>query len=160
MVGFVIAHLSGNFLIFKGPEAFNAYAKFLHDLGALLWAARIGLILAFVLHMGFTMNLVIQNKRARKNRYYKFKNHRSESSLAVQLMPFTGTVILAYIIFHLIDFSFAEKVGMLQGIDFGLYGLVVNTLGNPIHAAFYIISMIAVGLHLFHAFQSVFKRLG
>ena len=26
MVGFVVAHLSGNLLIFAGPEVFNAYA--------------------------------------------------------------------------------------------------------------------------------------
>ena len=69
MVGFVLAHLSGNFLIYKGAEAYNAYAQFLHDLGPLLWVARIGLLAAFVLHMGFTMNLVITNKKARKDRY-------------------------------------------------------------------------------------------
>ena len=54
----------------------------LHDLGPLLWVARIGLLAAFVLHMGFTMNLVITNKKARKDRYYKYQNHRKESSLA------------------------------------------------------------------------------
>ena len=48
MVGFVLAHLSGNFLIFKGPEAFNAYAKFLHDLGGLLWVMRIGILGSFL----------------------------------------------------------------------------------------------------------------
>ena len=160
MVGFVLAHLSGNFLIYKGAEAYNAYAKFLHDLGPLLWVARIGLLAAFVLHMGFTMNLVITNKKARKDRYYKYQNHRKESSLATQLMPLTGTIILLYIIFHLLDFSLAEKVGVIEGIDYGLFGLVVNTLGDPIHAVLYIIAMASVGLHMYHAFQSVFQTFG
>lgn len=160
MVGFVLAHLSGNFLIYKGAEAYNAYAKFLHDLGPLLWVARIGLLAAFVLHMGFTMNLVITNKKARKDRYYKYQNHRKESSLATQLMPLTGTIILLYIIFHLLDFSLAEKVGVIEGIDYGLFGLVVNTLGDPIHAILYIIAMASVGLHMYHAFQSVFQTFG
>ncbi len=160
MVGLVLSHLSGNFLIFKGPEAFNAYAKFLHDLGGLLWVMRIGILGSFLLHIFFTIQLVIANKKARNARYYKYKNHRSSSSLATQLMPLTGTIIFIYIIFHLLDFTLAEKVGVIQGIDYGLFGLVVNVLGNPIHAAFYIIAMICVGLHMFHAFQSVFQTLG
>ena len=159
MVGFVLAHLSGNFLIYKGADAFNAYAKFLHDLGGLLWVMRLGILASFVLHIGFTINLVITNRKARVNRYYKYRNHRSESSLATQLMPLTGTIILIYIIFHLLDFTLAEKVGVIEGIDYGLYGLVVNTLSDPIHSILYIIAMASVGLHMFHAFQSVcFKQ--
>ena len=160
MVGFVLAHLSGNFLIYKGAEAYNAYAQFLHGLGPLLWVARIGLLAAFVLHIGFTMNLVITNKRARKDRYYKYQNHTNESSLATRLMPLTGTIILLYIIFHLLDFSLADKIGLIDGIDYGLFGLVVNTLGDPVHALLYIIAMISVGLHMYHAFQSVFQTFG
>ena len=160
MVGFVLAHLSGNFLIYKGAEAFNAYAKFLHDLGPLLWVMRIGLIASFVFHIGFTINLVITNRKARVNRYYKYKNHRSESSLATQLMPLSGSIILLYIIFHLLDFTWAEKVGVIEGIDYGLYGLVVNTLNDPVHALLYIVAMGSVGLHMYHAFQSVFQTFG
>ena len=68
--------------------------------------------------------------------------------------------MLVYIIFHLLDFSLAEKVGIIEGVDYGLFGLVVNTLGDPIHAALYILSMIAVGLHMYHGFQSVFQTFG
>ena len=160
MVFFVLAHLSGNFLIYKGAQAFNDYAKFLHDLGALLWVARLGLIAIFVLHIGFTIHLVILNKRARGKRYYKYQNHRDESSLATRLMPLSGTIILVYIIMHLLDFSLAEKVGIIEGVDYGLYGLVVNVLKDPLHSLVYIFSMAAVGLHMFHAFQSVFQTFG
>ena len=69
MVLFLIAHLSGNLLMFKGPEALNDYSKFLHDLGALLWVARIGLLGAFLLHFIFIIRLVLENRSARKNRY-------------------------------------------------------------------------------------------
>ena len=160
MVGFVIAHLSGNFLIYSGPKAFNDYAAFLHSLGKLLWLMRLGILASFVVHIGFTINLSITNKRARKNRYYKYQNHRSESSLATKLMPLTGTIILIYIIFHLLDFSLAEKVGLINGTDLGLYGLVINTLKDPVHASLYIFAMISVGLHMYHAFQSVFQTFG
>ena len=65
LIGFVFAHLSGNFLIFKGADALNNYAQFLHDLGGILWAARIGLLAMFVVHMGFTASLVISKIKAR-----------------------------------------------------------------------------------------------
>ena len=121
---------------------------------------RAGILASFILHIGFTINLVITNKKARVDRYYKYQNHRSESSLATQLMPLSGSIILIYIIFHLLDFSLADKVGIIEGIDYGLYGLVINTLKDPIHAALYIISMASVGLHMYHAFQSVFQTFG
>ena len=160
LVGFILAHLSGNFLIYKGAQAYNDYAQFLHDLGPLLWVARLGLLAAFILHMGFTMNLAYLNKKARKERYYKYQNHTNESSLATRLMPLSGSIIFVYLIFHLLDFSLADKVGLIDGIDYGLYGLVVNTLGDPIHAILYIIAMASLGLHMYHAFQSVFQTFG
>ena len=160
MVGFVLAHLSGNFLIFKGPEAFNAYAKFLHDLGGLLWVARIGLIASFLIHIGMTIHLTILNKKARGKRYYKYQNHRDERGLSTRLMPLTGTIMMVYIIMHLMDFTLADKVGVINGVDYGLYGLVVNTLSDPIHSLIYIIAMAAVGSHVFHGVQSVCQTFG
>ena len=50
MVLFLIAHLLGNFLIYLGPQALNDYSDKLHALGPLLWVARIGLIVIFVMH--------------------------------------------------------------------------------------------------------------
>ena len=110
--------------------------------------------------MGFTINLVIINRKARSNRYYKYENHRSESSLATRLMPLTGSILLLYIIIHLLDFTLADKVGLIDGVDYGLYGLVVNTLKDPLHSLVYIISMAALSLHMFHAFQSMFQTAG
>src|SRR5436305_13937749 len=51
LTGFVIAHMVGNLQIFAGQEKLNSYAKFLKDLGPLLWAARFGLLALLILHM-------------------------------------------------------------------------------------------------------------
>ncbi len=160
LVGFVIAHLTGNFLIFKGADALNDYAKFLHDLGGLLWAARIGLIAMFVIHMGLTANLVINKIKARGSNYAKFENHAQKPSFSARIMPFSGVVILAYVIFHLLDFTFAEKSGIINGVDQGLYGLVVTSFMDPLHSAIYIIAMAFLGLHLSHSLQSIFQTFG
>lgn len=160
MLLWILAHLSGNFLIFKGPQAFNEYAAFLQSLGPLLWVTRIVLLVMVVVHIGFSIQLSIQNKQSRKHRYHQLKNHTNENSLSVKLMPYTGSIILIYIIFHLLDFTLAEKVGLVNGVDYGLYGLIINVLGQPLHAFAYIIAMMAAGSHLYHAFQSVFQTFG
>ena len=51
LVTFVVFHMIGNLKVFSGPDAINGYAYFLkHDLGALIWIARAGLLTIFVLH--------------------------------------------------------------------------------------------------------------
>ncbi len=159
-VVYLLVHLYGNFYVFGGPEALNGWAEFLRALPLILWALRIGLIVAFLVHVFFTVLLVVENLRARGTRYAKRVNHRDSTSFAVRTMPFTGPIILIYIIFHLLDFTFAEHTGIVAGEDLGLYGLVVTTFADPVHSALYVVAMLAVGLHLGHAIQSVFQTFG
>lgn len=162
MVGFLIAHLSGNFLIFKGPDAINNYAKMLHDLGGLLWVARIGLIIAFVAHFSFTIALVIQNRRARGVSYSTEINKRTRS-LSTKLMPYSGLLLLTYVIVHLLDFTFTSansNNSVVNGEFLGLYGLIFNHFSKPFASLFYIVSMGAVGFHLTHGIQSVMQTYG
>lgn len=51
MVGFLIGHVSGNLLVFRGPGALNHYAAFLKELGGFLWLARAILLASVVLHI-------------------------------------------------------------------------------------------------------------
>ena len=50
LLGFVIGHLIGNFLLLAGPGEFNNYAHFLESLGhgKLLYVVELGLIAIFV----------------------------------------------------------------------------------------------------------------
>ena len=162
MVGFLIAHLSGNLLIFKGPDAINSYAEMLHSLGGLLWVARIGLIVAFLGHFSFTIALVIQNKRARGGSYSMDINPKTRS-LSTRLMPYTGLILFAYVVVHLIDFTFtsaSQTNAVVNGEFLGLYGLMYNHFAKPMASLFYIIAMAAVGFHLTHGIQSVMQTYG
>jgi succinate dehydrogenase / fumarate reductase cytochrome b subunit len=51
-VGFVIGHMLSNLQIFLGQDSLNNYAKMLHDTPALLWGARLVLILSCFAHIG------------------------------------------------------------------------------------------------------------
>ena len=85
LILFVIAHLLGNLSIFFGPEAINAYAAKLQDLGALLWVARIGLLLAVFLHIWFTISLWRENLAARPQKY-AVKNDLQTTVYALSLI--------------------------------------------------------------------------
>ncbi|GAX60084.1 succinate dehydrogenase/fumarate reductase, cytochrome b subunit [Candidatus Scalindua japonica] len=69
-------------------------------------------------------------------------------------MPYTGILILIFIIFHLIDFHFVDKG------DRTIYQIVLETFSNPGYAIFYIISMVAVATHVDHGVWSLLQSLG
>ena len=162
MVGFLIAHLLGNFLIFSGPIAINNYAYKLHSLGPVLWVARIGLLAMFLLHFSLVIYLVIVNKRAR-NGSYAVPIHKKTRSIFTQTMRYSGLLIFIYIIVHLLDFTFIPHTvdnSVIDGVYYGLYGHVYNYFLNPIRSIFYIVTMFAIGFHLVHGVQSVLQTFG
>src|ERR1700745_1541989 len=69
LILFVIGHLLGNLQIFLGPEWINAYSQHLRDLGPLLWAIRLFLLAAVIVHIYVTIQLAIENRRARPDAY-------------------------------------------------------------------------------------------
>src|SRR5207244_9636781 len=82
---FVIGHLLGNLQIFLGPRWVNDYAQHLRDLGPLLWAVRITLLIAVFLHIYFTVSLALDNRRDRPQRYHK-RDYINDSYDSCQLV--------------------------------------------------------------------------
>ena len=107
LVLFLVAHVLGNFNMFFGPEAMNAYAKKLKTLagGSVLWIARGGLLAMFLTHFGLVAYLVIQNKKARAIGYAK-PLHKKTRSFFTKLMRLSGLIVFIYIFTHLIDYTF------------------------------------------------------
>lgn len=164
LVGFVLAHLVGNLLIFAGPEAFNDYAHQLQEIGhgKVIWLMRFGLISVFLIHIILTIMLTLENKKARNNRYEMTQSHGNRK-FATQAMKYTGIMIALFIILHLIDFTFADKTGeasIVGGENLGIYGLVWNSFHVWWRNIIYILAVSAVGLHLTHAIQSVCQTFG
>ena len=163
LVLFLIAHLSGNLLIFKGPEAFNAYAEMLHSLGGLLWVARIGLITLFGAHIWFTIQLILENKAARGGQGYHITKDVGNRSFATKTMRYTGPLVAFFLVIHLIDFTLPISCGrsaIAMGLDLGLYGIVMNSFQNPLRVALYIGAMLSIGFHLSHGIQSTAQTMG
>jgi len=175
LVLFLGGHLTGNLLIFAGREAFNDYAQFLHEAGhgALIWVARIGLLVAFVLHITATIQLTRQNKKARSSDYqYKQRIQAKKSSL---IMIWSGLTILAFVVFHILHFTvrvaggFSELVDKAHLAETGeerhdAYGMVIKGFEagflNFLVVLFYIVAMTLLCSHLSHGVSSVFQTLG
>ncbi len=171
MVGFVLAHLAGNLLIFRGPEAFNHYAETLASLGEILWIMRFGLIASVVLHIVMTLKLASENTAAR-DRPYEVTQDNGDRKLATRLMKYTGIMIILFLCLHLYDFTFGDKTGpgtvidgLNDGESLGLFGLVWNSFKitrgwNWFRVVIYILAVSSVGMHLTHAIESLFQTLG
>jgi succinate dehydrogenase / fumarate reductase cytochrome b subunit len=158
LAGFVLGHMTGNLLMFKGPAAINAYAAWLHANPGILWGARIVLIVSTIAHIWAGIQLTLENRAAREGGPSVDATRRA--SLSSRTMPYSGVVILAFLVFHLLHFTFRQVA--LGGVDFGenVYKMIIAGFTQPVVAVFYIVSMILLCLHLSHGISSVFQTLG
>lgn len=163
LIGFVIAHLLGNLQVFLGAEALNAYGEALEELGGLLWVARISLLVIFVLHIYLGFRLKIMNKMARPEGYAK--EDTLQASLASRSMIFTGLMILFFVIYHLLHYTFCKmNPEFLTLIDekghHDIYRMLILGFSNKYVSATYIAAIFMLSAHLHHGASSLFQSLG
>ncbi len=163
LFGFVIAHLSGNLLIFGGPDAMNAYAVSLRELGPLLWVMRLGLLATVLVHIGAAMRLTRQNTDARPVPYVRRQN--VASTAASRSMMMTGLTVAAYTVFHLAHLTwgfilhdFATAVDDQGRHD--VYYMVVKGFQQWWMVFLYVVAMVILAVHLRHGISSFFQTLG
>ncbi len=154
---FVIGHLVGNLQVFMGAERFNDYAHFLRIEPALLWTARIGLLAMVTLHIWASVKLALLNKfEARPVGYVKKKN--IGSTYASRTMYWSGPIIAAFVIYHLMQFTWG--IGGTPYDEGKAYENLVRGFQVPLISVFYIIAMALLTLHLYHGVWSMFQTLG
>lgn len=182
LIGFVAGHLVGNLQIFSAPDKINGYAHFLQGLGPALWIVRLTLLACVVLHVWAAIQLTLENRRARPEKYAA--EHVIQASLASRYMRLTGLVVLAFIVYHVLHFTVGvagadhykgqlERYVMTE--DFHLLGLTIVTAGtpvedvysmvfvgfaNPLVSGFYIVAVGLLAFHLWHGTDSLFQTLG
>ena len=152
-IGFLTVHLAGNLTLYGGGRMFNRYAAHLHSLGPLLTLAEIGLLTLAVVHVVTGTFLFFQNFKARPVRYAVDKRAGGRT-LSSSSMPYTGVLILAFVVFHLLNFSFVDKTGTT------IFDIVSGAFADPTYVCLYIVAMVMVGLHVRHGFWSLFQTLG
>ena len=156
-VAYLITHVLANLLVFQGPAKINAYSAFLHGTGGALWAARLVLIVAVVLHVVAAVQLAGARQEARPVGYAAGREPQV-STLASRTMRWGGALILVFLVYHILHFT----VGTAHPdfIEGDPYHNVATGFRNPLVVAFYLIAMAAVGLHLYHGVWSSGRSLG
>jgi len=156
LVLFVVAHVSGNLLMFRGPEAMNSYAAFLKGSAAVLWSVRLVLLVSVVLHVHAAWSLTRQNRAARPSHYARLE--RQSATFSAVSLRVGGVVLLAFIIFHLLHFTTGTVHPQFDAHD--AYGNVIIGFGVPLVVVFYLVAMVALALHLHHGVWSLFQTMG
>jgi succinate dehydrogenase / fumarate reductase cytochrome b subunit len=162
MVLFVIGHLLGNLSIFAGPDGINAYAQKLHELPVIVWATRIVMGAAVLIHLVLSIQITMENSTAKPEKYAVSRSLRA--TFASKNMIWTGVILGAFVVYHLLQFTFRVTPDLALGTDtlnrFDVYTMVVTALGKTVQAAIYVLAMVALFLHLSHGIQSTFQTLG
>jgi succinate dehydrogenase / fumarate reductase cytochrome b subunit len=161
LCGFLLSHLAGNCLMYLGPEVFNKYAHALITNPAIYLAEAI-LATIFLSHIGLAVKLTMENRNARPQKYFVKQNTGRGATFASSTMPYTGLIILIFLIKHLIDFKFGPvHYATYQGVEMrDLYITVVNYFQSPLSVLWYIFCMVALGIHVSHGFWSAFQSFG
>jgi succinate dehydrogenase / fumarate reductase, cytochrome b subunit len=157
---YLIIHVVGNLMVFGGPAFFNKYAYTLES-NPLLPVIEIGLLLVFVLHIYKTIAMFLANQQARPNRYVQKKpaGPPSRKNLASSTMIVSGLWLLVFLVVHVQAFRFGNHYEWAEG-GRDLYRLEMENLSNPLMVAFYVLSMVVVGSHLWHGASSAIQSLG
>lgn len=183
LVGFVVGHLVGNLQIFSDPDHINGYAQFLHQLGPLLWVARLVIIGSVAIHVWAATMLTLENKRARGGEAYGVKLW-IRASLASRAVRWTGYIVLAFLLYHVAHFTlgvagsehFKENLPLYKmQADYRVAGVPVVKAGtevldvhsmvilgfqSPVVSLFYIIAVGLLSFHLLHGIDSLFQTFG
>jgi succinate dehydrogenase / fumarate reductase cytochrome b subunit len=152
---FLIEHLYGNLKLLEDPtgRSFDAYVEHLQSYGFLLVGAEIVLALLFLCHIFLGLRLTMENMQAR-NQGYVVRSSKGGSTIGSLSMAFTGCILLAYLVKHLLDFRL--RSGFLESPA----GIVNETLGQATNATVYLLASAAIGLHLSHGATSALQTLG
>lgn len=179
---FVTGHLIGNLQIFSPPDKLNGYAHFLQSLGPALWAVRAILLACVLIHVWAAVQLTLENYLARPEKYEV--GHTIQATLSSRTMRWTGVVVLAFVLYHLAQFT----VGWAQADEFksrlpeytmagdfhllgfpvvakgqavrDVYSMVFLGFSHPVVSLFYILAVGLLSFHLAHGAESMFQSLG
>jgi succinate dehydrogenase / fumarate reductase, cytochrome b subunit len=164
LIGFVVGHMVGNLKVYQGPEIFNHYAEGLRmfglpffSTGQLLWLVRVVLLAAVLIHIIAAFQLTRRARQARAVGYRRYDNDLV-FSYASRTMVWGGVIILLFVVYHLLHFTFGTAhPNFIHGDAY--HNFVVGFSSVPVSVA-YIAAMIPLGFHMYHGFWSMLQTLG
>jgi succinate dehydrogenase / fumarate reductase cytochrome b subunit len=157
MAGFLIVHMTANLLAFAGPEHINAYARFLRAVPELLWLARAVLLGSVIVHAVCAFQLSRVGAAARPVDYAM--REPQIATIASRTIRWLSILLALFIVIHLLHFTTGTLLPGFVHLD-PHANLVLAFRTQRLMAAFYILMMVVVGLHLYHGTWSAIRTLG
>jgi succinate dehydrogenase / fumarate reductase, cytochrome b subunit len=160
---FAMIHLVGNTTIFGWiPGGINAYAHHLHAFPPVVWAFRAVMLAIVGVHILFGIQLTIENRGGRPQQYAVKATQKA--TFASENMIWTGLLLLAFIVYHMLHFTAKVVPGMELVTDaegvVNVYAMVVAGFRNIFVSLIYVAAMVALFLHISHGIQSFFQTMG
>lgn len=150
---FLTTHLIGNLTVYLGGDFFLSYVEHLHALGYLVSAAEWGLVVSAMAHSLTGLILFYENSRARPVNY-AVKRNAGGRTIGSATAPYTGVLILVFVIVHLLTFRLVDKTSTNDFV------ILCRTFAHFGWALFYIAGVIIVAIHVSHGFWSGFQTFG
>jgi succinate dehydrogenase / fumarate reductase cytochrome b subunit len=160
--GFIFGHMAGNMLILVSPEAFNIYGHTIVSNKLLLYSTEILLVLAIVTHVACAIALTIGNRRAKAKHTAQNSSAEKKAMLGSRWMAAQGSLILVFIITHLITFKYGPYYETTIGgvVMRDLARLLDEVFHQPGYVAWYVVALLVLSFHLKHGFGSLFQSFG
>ena len=163
MVLFTVIHLLGNSSIFVGPSGINAYAEHLHSMPLpIIMIFRAIMLALLVVHVVYGIQLTLENRGGRPSDYAVKSTQKA--TFASENMIWTGLLLLAFIVYHLLHFTFRVTPGLTLVNDasghFDVFKMVASSFSSFAGAGIYAAAMVVLFMHLYHGIQSLFQTFG
>ncbi len=167
LILFLVVHVGVNACIWfnDGGEVFNRAANFLGE-NVVPRIIEIGLFLFIILHIVQGLILEAQN-RSRRGVGYAIDYGNRGSRWYSRSMGLLGTLILLFLIIHLIDFWIPSRFGVMPEATLSdgkevhnLYSLMQVRFQQGWIVIIYVLGCISLAYHLLHGFYSAFKTMG
>lgn len=162
-MGFIFVHMAANMLILISADLYNQYGHAIVSNKPLLYATEGALIACILVHVATAISLTIQNRKSRgEQRYEVTPNGEKGSSWASRTMALQGSIILAFVILHLITFKYGTHYDtVVNGVTMrDLHKLVIEVFKSPGYVAWYFVSLVLLMFHLSHGASSIFQSFG
>lgn len=167
LVGYLILHMIGNLNAAFGPGADEArvdwYAHWLREFGEplvphefVVWVVRVVLLTALVIHITGIVQLIKRNREARPANFPAKRLGRSVESIA---MLGTGVLLLAFIVFHVLQFT-TLTIDVTPLEEGAVYANLYWVFQKWYFLAIYLVALILVAMHLRHGVWSAFQTFG
>jgi succinate dehydrogenase / fumarate reductase cytochrome b subunit len=169
LAAYVILHMLGNLKTLQGnggdsAAAIDTYAEWLRTFGepliprdGVLWAVRVVLLTALVVHVAGVSQLIARNRMARPEGHRSAK--RIQRSIASRTMAYSGFFLLAFIVFHILQFTTRtiEPTPLAAGT---VYANLYGAFQEWWLVVIYVAAVVVLGFHLLHALWSVLQTHG